>query len=103
MEARLLCEHFSRHFLQKTAVESVLHTYWTSVGKFLRAEQKSSMQVLESSNNYDHADGNVERRGIGAPREGIGDDSNVGCLNAPHASHAVAQVAFHSHVASHVT
>jgi hypothetical protein len=38
----------------------MLHTYWTSVRKFLSAEQKSSMQVLESSSYQDHADGNVE-------------------------------------------
>jgi hypothetical protein len=39
--------------------------------------------VLELSNDQDHADGNVERRGIDASEEAIGDDSNVIGLNAP--------------------
>jgi hypothetical protein len=54
----------------------MLRTCWASVGKFLSADQKSSMQVLESSNDQDHADGNVECRGIDASGENIGDDSN---------------------------
>jgi hypothetical protein len=33
--------------------------------------------VLELSNDQDHADGNVERHGIDASEEAIGDDSNV--------------------------
>jgi hypothetical protein len=51
--------------------------------------------------NIDHADGNVQCRGIDASDEAIGDDSNAICLNASHASHAshgVAQAAIHSHV-----
>jgi hypothetical protein len=64
------------------------------VCKFLSAEQKSSMQVLESSNDQDHADGNVERCGIDRLEEAIG-DGKVICLNSPCASHGVAQVAIH--------
>jgi hypothetical protein len=47
----------------------------------------------------DHADGNVKCCGIDASEEAIGDDSNAICLNAPHASHGVAQAAIHSQLA----
>jgi hypothetical protein len=48
------------------------------------ATQTSSLQVvLESSNDQDHADGNVECRGTDASKE-AGDDSNVNCLNGSH-------------------
>jgi hypothetical protein len=41
MEAGLSCEHFFKISLSpKTTVKSMLHTYWTSVCKFLNAEQK---------------------------------------------------------------
>jgi hypothetical protein len=63
----------------------------------------SSMQVLESSNDQNHADGKVESRGIDASKEAIGDDSRVVRLHAPRASHGVAQVAIHSQVASQGT
>jgi hypothetical protein len=66
----------------------MLHAYWTSVCKFLSAEQKSSVQLLESSNNQEHADGNVQRRGIDDSEEAIGGDSHVICLNAPVAMHS---------------
>jgi hypothetical protein len=35
----------------------MLHSDWTFFCKFLSAEQKSSLQVLESSNLQDHGDG----------------------------------------------
>jgi hypothetical protein len=44
----------------------MLHTHWTSVYEFLTDEQKSSVQVLESSNDQDHADVNVTCRSIDA-------------------------------------
>jgi hypothetical protein len=78
----------------------MLHSCWPLVCQFLIAEQKSSSQVLESSNNQDHADGNDECCGIGAPEKAIGVDGNVICLNATRTSHRVAQVAIHSQVAS---
>jgi hypothetical protein len=86
----------------RATVKSVLHTYWTFVCKFLIPEQKSSMQALESSHGQDHADGNVEHHGIDASQEAIV-DGNVICLNSPHASHGVAQVATHSQAASQGT
>jgi hypothetical protein len=55
----------------------MLHTYWSSVCEVLSAQQKSSMQVVESSNDQDHAEGNVEHCSIDAFEEVIGDDSNV--------------------------
>jgi hypothetical protein len=75
----------------------MLPSCWPSVCQFLSAEQKSSLQVLESSNSQDHADGNDECRGIGAPEKAIGApenaigvDGNVICLNASRTSHRVA-------------
>jgi hypothetical protein len=53
--------------------------------------------------DLDHADGNVERCSIDAWEEAIGDDSNVICLDAPLASHGVAQFPIHSRVASQGT
>jgi hypothetical protein len=50
------------------------------------------LQVLDSSNDQDHADGNVESSGID------GDDGNAICFNAPRASHGVANVTIHSQV-----
>jgi hypothetical protein len=39
----------------------MLHnTYWASVCKLVSAGQSSSLQVLESTNYQDPADGNVE-------------------------------------------
>jgi hypothetical protein len=62
-----------------------------------------SLQVLESSSDRDHADGNVECRCTCAAEE-VGDgDSNAICLNAPRASHGVAQVTFRLQVASQGT
>jgi hypothetical protein len=55
----------------------MLHTYWSSVCEVLSAQQKSSMQAVESSNDQDHAEGNVEHRSIDAFEEVIGNDSNV--------------------------
>jgi hypothetical protein len=66
----------------RTAVTSMLHTYWTSVCKLFSAEKQSSLQVLAPSNDEGHADGNVERRRIDASEEAVCDDSNVFCLNA---------------------
>jgi hypothetical protein len=43
----------------ETAVDSILLTYWTSKCKFFSAEQKV-LQILVSSNDLDHAEGNVE-------------------------------------------
>jgi hypothetical protein len=48
------------------------------------------MQVVQSSNDQDHADGNVERHSIDASEKAAGDDSNVLCLNASCASNGVA-------------
>jgi hypothetical protein len=78
MEARLSCEHFFNALSSpNTSAKSMLHTCWTSVCNFRSAEQISSLQMfLESSNDQDHADGNVECRGTGASREAAGDDSN---------------------------
>jgi 3-dehydroquinate dehydratase len=45
----------------------------------------------------------VECHGIDASEEAFWDDSNAICLNAPRASHGVAQVAIHSQVASQRT
>jgi hypothetical protein len=57
MAAGLLCEQFFKTLLSpKTTVESMLHMYGTSVCKPLNAEQKSSLQVLESSNHKYHGD-----------------------------------------------
>jgi hypothetical protein len=63
----------------------MLQTYWTYVCTFQSAEQKPSLQVLDSIDNQDHA---------------VGDDSNVICLIASHATHGVGHVAIHSRVAS---
>jgi hypothetical protein len=93
MQAQLLCEHFFKTLSPKTTVKSMLHTHWTSVYKFLSDEQESSVQVLESSNDQDHADANVACRSIDASEEAIGDDSIFLCLNAPCKSCVVAQVA----------
>jgi hypothetical protein len=57
------------------------------------------LQVLESSSDQDHADGNVKCRGIDASEEAVGDDSNVICFSASCASAGVAQVTIHSQVA----
>jgi hypothetical protein len=43
----------------ETTFDSVLLTYWTSNCKFFSAEQKV-LQILVSSNDLDHAEGNVE-------------------------------------------
>jgi hypothetical protein len=66
----------------------MLHAYWTSVCIFLIAEQKSSLHILQrkSSNDQDHADGNIDCRSIDASEETIGDDSNEICSNPPNAS-----------------
>jgi hypothetical protein len=69
----------------------------------LSAEQKLSLQVLESSKDQDHGDGNVECSGIGNPEEAIGDDNNVTYLNAPSVPHGVAKVMITSQVASQGT
>jgi hypothetical protein len=72
------------------------------------------MQVLEVSNDQDHADGNVERRGIHADgnvegrgihdsEEAAGVYSNAISSKAPRASHGVAQDAIHAQVASQGT
>jgi hypothetical protein len=45
------------------------------------------MQVLESPNDEDHADGNVESRGIDASEEAIGEESNV--VSVFHVHHMV--------------
>jgi hypothetical protein len=57
------------------------------------------MQSLESSNGQDQANENVERRGIDASEEAIGDGGDELCLNASRAS----QVANNSQVASQRT
>jgi hypothetical protein len=67
------------------------------------AEQTSSLQVLESSNYQDDADGNVECRSINSSGESVSDDSNGICLNASQASHGVEQVGIHSQVAAQGT
>jgi hypothetical protein len=75
----------------------------TSLSKFISAEQKSSLQFLESSNDQVHPDGNVECRGVDASEEAIGDVSNVVRLNAPSALQGVAHIEIHLHVASRGT
>jgi hypothetical protein len=72
--------------------------------ELLRAEQTSSFWVVwESSNDQDHADGNVECRCTAASGEVIGNDMNAICLSASRASHVVAHVVIHSQVASQGT
>jgi hypothetical protein len=52
---------FSKLLSPTITVESMLHIYLTQVCKFPSADQTSSFQVvLESSNDQDHADGNVQ-------------------------------------------
>jgi predicted carbohydrate-binding protein with CBM5 and CBM33 domain len=66
--------------------------------------QTSSLQVvLESSNDQDHAHGNVECLGADASGVALGDDSNEICLDGSCASHGLAQVAIDSKVASQGT
>jgi hypothetical protein len=56
--------------VSKNLWSSMLHnTYWTC------------LQVLESSNDQDHADENVGCRGIAASEEDVDDDSNEVRLN----------------------
>jgi hypothetical protein len=50
---------------------------WTSGRKHSGAEQKSSLQLLESSNDQDHAHCKVECPAIDASGEATGEDSNV--------------------------
>lgn len=103
MEGGLFCEHFFKTLLSsETTVKSMLHASWTSVSKIISAEQKCSLQVLESSNNQDHADGRVEGRDTDASEKAIGSESNVACLHASNESH-VAQVAIRSQDASQGT
>jgi hypothetical protein len=71
----------------------------TASGKLLALSLMScftnnNMQVLESSNYQEHADKNVERHGIDASQEAMG-DGNVVCLNAPCASHGSGQAVIH--------
>jgi hypothetical protein len=75
-------------------------TYWTSVRKLCTAKQKSSTQGLRSSNDQDHADGDVEDRCLDAFKEAIGNGSNVTCVKAPRVSHGITRVAIHLQVAS---
>jgi hypothetical protein len=80
METGLLCQHcFKALSPPKTSVLSLLQR--TCVCKCHSAEQKSSIQVLESSsessNDEDTADENAERHGVDASEGAIGDDSNV--------------------------
>jgi hypothetical protein len=82
-------------FVSKNTVKTILHTYWTYVNTFPSAEQKPNLQVLESSNDQDHADGHVD-----VSEGAIGNYSNVICLNASPASHGVSQHTIHSQVAS---
>jgi hypothetical protein len=77
MDAGIVCEHFFKIlFSPKATMKSMLHTFLASVCKFLNAEQKSSLQVPVSSNDQDHADGNVECHGLDASEGAVGDDSN---------------------------
>jgi hypothetical protein len=63
------------------------------------AELTSSLQVaLESSNDRSQGVGNVEGRKTDAIREAVDDDSSEICLHGSCVSHAVAQVAIHSHM-----
>jgi hypothetical protein len=102
--AGLQCERFFKTLSPKPTFKSMLlNTYWTSVCVLLSAAQKSSMQVLESSNDPAHADGNIERGSIDASEEANGDISNVIGLNAPRSPHGEAQVVVHSQVASEGT
>jgi hypothetical protein len=74
-EAELLREHFFKASSSpRPTDESMLHTYWTSVCKCLSAEKTYSTQMKEASNDQNHADGIVKRRGIDAFQEAIGDD-----------------------------
>jgi hypothetical protein len=61
------------------------------------------LQVLGSSNDRHHADGNVECSGIDASEEANGGDSKLIRLKAPRALHGVAQVAATLQVASQGT
>jgi hypothetical protein len=63
--------HFKTSLSLKTTVKSMLNIYLTSVFQILIAKQKSSLQVLESSSDQDHADGNDECRSIGAFEEAV--------------------------------
>jgi hypothetical protein len=100
MEAGLLCEHSRHDCRQKPLINPCYIHIGLCFGKLLSAEQKSSFQILESSNDQDHADGNFERLSIVAFLEAFGDDSNLICSHDPHASHGVTQDAIHSHIAS---
>jgi hypothetical protein len=72
--------------------------------KFENAEQTSSFQVvLESSNDPDHVDGNVEFRCNDACGDAVGDDSIIIRLNSSRASHGVALLATQLQVASQGT
>jgi hypothetical protein len=59
-----------------------------------RLERLRYGDVLESSNDQDHAGGNVERRDTEASKEAVGDDSNIIYLDASHMSHGVVQFQF---------
>lgn len=99
-----MCEHLFKTVLSpKPTIKSMLHIYWNSIRKLLSAEQKSSMQVLESSHDQDHAGWVVERRGVDASIEAICDDGDLICLNLPLVSHDVSRVTIHSPVVSHGT
>jgi hypothetical protein len=67
------------------------------------AEQKSSAQGVQSSNDQDHADGDVEDRSLDASKEAIGNDGNVICVKPPRVSHGVTRFAIHLQVASRGT
>jgi hypothetical protein len=69
----------------------MLHSYWTFVCKFRSVEKKPSLQVLDSSNDQDHAEGNVECPGIDASEEAVGDRSNV-ILCTSHTPHSSTQL-----------
>jgi hypothetical protein len=49
-----------------------------------RLERLRYGDVLESSNDQDHPDGNVECRDTEASKEAVVDDSNITCLDASH-------------------
>jgi hypothetical protein len=78
MEAGLLGEDCCKTLSSlKTIVNSMSHACWSSSGKCLSAEHNQVSAGSGVSNNQDHADGNVECRGIAASKAVVGDDSNV--------------------------
>jgi hypothetical protein len=58
MEAGSICEHFFKLLSPTTTAKSMHYTYFSSACKFASAQQKSSLHVPESSNDY--SDGIVE-------------------------------------------